>query len=163
MNADQNYEPITKQNDKMITMQLQQQFTREFIETYKNLPALWDMTYTEYKNRASKTAAWDILTKKCQEFVEEADKDFAAHKISTMRSCYRKERNKVESYRRNGKLHVPTLWYYELLTFLDRNRAPEDSIEMPMDVTMVSLQDESFSSAWLTHVQLTMYNVKMGV
>lgn len=143
MDAD-SYELPPKENNKMNTMQLQQRFTREFIETYKNLPTLWDMTYTEYKNRASKVAAWDILTKKCQEFVEEADKDFAAHKISTMRSCYRKERNKVESYRRSGKLHVPTLWYYELLTFLDRNRATDESTEMSMGVSMVSLWDESY-------------------
>lgn len=105
----------------MDVIQLQQEFTVEFIRTYRTLPPLWDPKSPDNKNRTAREQAYDVLIAKSRHYVADADKDFVKCKINTLRTSYRKEWNKVRAFKKEGRIHVPSLWYYNLMKFTSRH------------------------------------------
>lgn len=108
-----------------------QKFLREFIQIYKELPCLWDRNHPQYKSRIDRSESYEILVKKCKEYVNEADEDYVRLRIDSMRSSFRKERKKVIQSRNEDSEYVyrPSLWYYDLLLFTVGEEAnEEDSI-----------------------------------
>lgn len=53
----------------------------------------------------------------------DANRDMVTKKINSLRSSYRKEKKKVQDSERSGAcaddVYKPSLWYYNLLIFLD--------------------------------------------
>lgn len=94
-------------------------FIKEFIELYQSQPSLWQMNNQNYRNRAKKAAAYQILINKCKEIEPNCDKETIVRKINSLRTCYRKEFRKVKRAQRSGELYKPRLWYYDLLSFLN--------------------------------------------
>ena len=66
----------------------------------------------------------------------DADRDVVTKKINSLRSSYRKEKKKLTESMKSGAgaddIHVPTLWYFNLLQFLDdqeTHRVPTSNFE----------------------------------
>ena len=68
----------------------------------------------------------------CKPIFPQADRDFVAKKIQKLRGSVRKEFRKVDASKRSGKgaedVYVPSLWYYDLLTFTKDQDTPSASV-----------------------------------
>ena len=94
-------------------------FMLEFIHLYRSLESLWKVKSPSYSDRDLKAEGYQKLVDHMKKVDPEADKEFVARKINTMRSVYRKELHKVMKSKEAGeKLYTPKLWYYKHLNFL---------------------------------------------
>lgn len=98
-------------------------FITEFIELYKSLPCLWKVKSKEYNDRNMKNLAYRKMVAKLREMDPTADRESVIKKINSLRSSYRKEKRKTNESLMSGAseddVHIPRLWYYHLLQFLD--------------------------------------------
>ncbi|KAJ4447226.1 hypothetical protein ANN_09229 [Periplaneta americana] len=96
---------------------------RDIFELYKDMPCLWDISNVNYLNRDMRNQAMEILLEKYKEADEDANMSVLKKKIENMRTSYRRELKKVKASVRTGAgtedIYTPTLWYFELLHFLD--------------------------------------------
>lgn len=109
----------------MSTKKSHNEILTEFIEIYKSYPCLWKIKSKEYSDRKKKTHAYEHLVKKYSEIEPHANRETVTQKINTIRSCYRKELRKITSSKVRGAkredVYVPKLWYFDLLSFLNRS------------------------------------------
>jgi hypothetical protein len=89
--------------------------------------------------------AYAVLVNKCQEVERWATKNTAAKTINSFRSVFRKELLKVMKSARSGAgaddLYKPSLWYFNLLSFLNDHENPRESIS---DIEEDSEQEVSY-------------------
>jgi hypothetical protein len=71
----------------------------EFLECYRSLPILWDTNHVAYRQKKRETYNEPINNFK---EVELNATDNVVQKISSMRSAFRKELNKVRDSKRSG-------------------------------------------------------------
>uniref|UniRef100_A0A0A9W3G8 Cadherin-5 n=1 Tax=Lygus hesperus TaxID=30085 RepID=A0A0A9W3G8_LYGHE len=105
-------------------------FLTEFIELYKSFPCLWQTKCKEYRDRNIKNLAYEQLIKKFKEVDPTASKETVAKKINSLRTVHKKELLKV---RRSGNVYSPSLWYYNLFSFLedqDLQRTPQNTFDV---------------------------------
>ncbi|XP_031328655.1 uncharacterized protein LOC116169675 isoform X2 [Photinus pyralis] len=125
---------------------LSRDFLTEFIEMYRENPCLWQIKSKDYSNKQKKNAAYAKLVKKLEEVEKNATKESAVKKINSLRTCFRKEYRKVLASERSGvgtdELYIPTLWYYELLTFLLEQEEPKPSRSTISDDEGDDVQEE---------------------
>ncbi|XP_050092945.1 uncharacterized protein LOC126575969 [Anopheles aquasalis] len=129
---DQKPNVMSKEDRKMA----EQQFIREFLELYHNLPALWDVNNKIYTNRMIKAEQYRILTNKYQERYPNADKDEVTKKINSLRTNFRKELKRIREAKENATNPedvVPTLWYFEEMSFLANQETPILKMNVPVD------------------------------
>ncbi|XP_063232288.1 uncharacterized protein LOC134536497 [Bacillus rossius redtenbacheri] len=108
-------------------------FVREFLQLYRSLPALWQVSCRDYKDRAAKTLAYDAMVAKLREMVPGATADCVRRRINILRTNFRKEMKKcVEAEKRGGR-YTPRLWYYGDLLFLRDQGALRDLHEGKAD------------------------------
>uniref|UniRef100_A0A182X0A5 MADF domain-containing protein n=1 Tax=Anopheles quadriannulatus TaxID=34691 RepID=A0A182X0A5_ANOQN len=111
------------------------QFYTEFILLYKSFPCLWDITSKAYIDRAEKQKAYDQLVQKYKEIDKNATRHTVTKKINTLRTCYRRELGKISKSIQSGaseeNVYQPTLWYFDLFTFLDEGKGQDG--ELPYD------------------------------
>lgn len=110
-------------------------FLEEFIEMYKSFPCLWQVKNKDYSDRNKKNVAYEELIKKYKEIDTMANKETVTKKINSLRSVYKKELKKVRASEISGtgeeNVYKPSLWYFDLLDFLndqDVPRMPRETI-----------------------------------
>ncbi|GBP09543.1 hypothetical protein EVAR_76553_1 [Eumeta japonica] len=98
----------------------------EFINIYRNEPCFWKIKSTDYHHRDKKNAAYNKLIEQYRKLEPNANRDVVVKKFNALGTNYRKEKRNVEESTRSGagtsEVYEPTLWYYELLKFLDENQ-----------------------------------------
>nr|CAD7433888.1 unnamed protein product [Timema monikensis] len=113
------------------------EFLTRFIEIYKSHPALWKVKSKEYANRNLKNAGYDALVEFYRKVDSKADRDFVAKKIQSLRGSFRKELKKFVKSRKSGASsddhYVPSLWYFDLLSFTWEHETPSESVDTTMD------------------------------
>ncbi|XP_064107222.1 uncharacterized protein LOC135216112 isoform X1 [Macrobrachium nipponense] len=116
----------------------ERKFVREFIEAYRNLPALWKTKSDEYSDRNKKSESYETLLRKYQEKYPEATTDDVKKKINILRTNFMKERRKVCDSEKSGvtagEVYESSLWYYEDMLFLSGRETPAVS-RNSIDVT----------------------------
>ncbi|KAM8709324.1 hypothetical protein ACLKA7_016175 [Drosophila subpalustris] len=97
------------------------QFWTEFLLLYRSLPAVWKVKSPEYSSRSLKSAGYEQLAIKLREVEPHADRALVVKKINSFRTNYRRDlRKRTEGGEGLGKERfVSTLWYFELLGFLE--------------------------------------------
>ncbi|XP_046808401.1 uncharacterized protein LOC124420227 [Lucilia cuprina] len=95
----------------------------QFIDVYKSLPSLWKVKSKDYSNRMIKNRDYNVLVEKLKEKYPDATKEMAVKKINVMRTSYRRELKKQRASLKSGAgaddEYVPTLWYFDHLSFLN--------------------------------------------
>jgi len=103
--------------------QTPREFLREFIELYQSFPCLWLVKSKEYSDRNKKGLAYEEMVKKYKEFDPSADRNTVVKKINALRTVYKKELSKVNNSSKSGagadEIYKPSLWYFDLLHFLN--------------------------------------------
>ncbi|KAG8314092.1 hypothetical protein J6590_100382 [Homalodisca vitripennis] len=98
-------------------------FLSEFIELYRSFPFLSLVKSKEYSDRNKTDLAYVELVKKYKEFDPLADRNIVVKKIGGLRTVYKKELAKVKRSSKSGAgaddIYKPSLWYFDLLQFLD--------------------------------------------
>ena len=122
-------------------MAADKKFWHEFLDLYKDMPALWKIKSPEYSNRIIKNSCYEELVKKLKEINNDANREMVVKKINTFRTTYRKELKKVRASEKSGAgvedVYEPTLWYFPVLSFL------EDQEEtVPSRSSMVICEEE---------------------
>ncbi|XP_045130420.1 LOW QUALITY PROTEIN: uncharacterized protein LOC123515665 [Portunus trituberculatus] len=99
-----------------------QEFWREFIQVYRDFPALWKVKSDEYKNRSLKSECYVKLIDKIREIDPNATRATVTKKINSLCSNYRRELKKVMNSVKSGAgsddVYKPSLWYFDELAFL---------------------------------------------
>lgn len=137
--------------------------TEAFIETYRNEKCLWEMTSTEYRDKALRHAAYVKLQEILKTTDPNATKDDVIKKIHNIRSTYRKEYKRVKESMKSGcspdDVYKPRLWYFSMLGFLDDQDVPrqshsnlEDDVEGRNEELETSEFDESNEASWTASV-----------
>lgn len=131
-------------------------FWREFIEIYREMPALWKVNSDAYKNKRLKQECYDRLTEKLREIEPSATIDLTKRKINTFRSNYRREVNKVlNSKLKGGQPYNPSVWYYKHLEFLYEDETTQGSEEQSMDEF-----EESTMDIKPIHITVSLFSTK---
>lgn len=111
--------------------QCSREFLTEFIALYESFPCIWRVKSKEYSDRDKKVEAYDSLVEKFKEIDATANRETVVKKINSMRSVYRKELAKVNKSIRSGagedEIYKPSLWYFDLLRFLNDQETPRQS------------------------------------
>ncbi|XP_075148575.1 uncharacterized protein LOC142222354 [Haematobia irritans] len=108
----------------------------EFIEMYRSMPALWDVSSKNYSNKQIKQENYNKLLQKYREWVPHGSLDDMKNKIACLRSVYRREVKRLEKYK-NDKT---TLFYFEAMDFLrqkekeEQKRTENGKNKMPSDI-----------------------------
>ena len=106
----------------MASAQDSQDFWREFIQLYRDFPALWKIKSDDYKNRVLKSECYVKLIEKLREINPSATRSTVTKKINSLRSNYRRELKKVLDSMKSGAgvddIYTPSLWYFNDLSFL---------------------------------------------
>nr|XP_021208495.1 uncharacterized protein LOC110386467 isoform X1 [Bombyx mori] len=106
-----------------------QKILKKFILLYKDLPCLWDKECPAYKIKMKRHDAITKMTELVQEYDPSATRVHILRKIESLRACVRREYKRVQESRRKAnceeEVYVPNLWYYDLLSFIFKNEAPE--------------------------------------
>lgn len=112
----------------------------ELIAKYKEQRCLWDCTCEDYKNLNMKQDAWESIGDSMG--FEASD---IKTKVKNLRSAYLLEKKKVLAAKLKGTSHIPKLFYYKNLDFLETvmvfRKAPEK------DATLESTNDYKRTSA----------------
>lgn len=93
-------------------------YLRAFIQTYRDMPVLWDTSLRDYTNREKRAEAYLRLVPIYHYLKRDATVEDVKKKINTLRTNYRKELKVVESAMRSGSLHTPRCWTFQELDFL---------------------------------------------
>ncbi|XP_075160476.1 uncharacterized protein LOC142233436 [Haematobia irritans] len=93
-------------------------YLKVFIQTYRNLPILWDTTLRDYTNRDKRSEAYQQLVPIYKYLKRDANLQDVKKKINTLRTNYRKELKIIESARRQGSTYQPRCWTFYELDFL---------------------------------------------
>lgn len=116
-------------------------FIEEFINLYRQNPCLWNVRSQEYRDREKKRLAYKVLAKKLQEREPDADREAVIRKINNLRTSYRKEVRKVWKVTAKGGSYTPTLWYFDLFSFLIGMETRKNrKFETDVDASDVELQ-----------------------
>ena len=86
----------------MASTQDNQEFWREFIQLYREFPAVWKIKSDDYKNRKLKSECYQKLIEKIREIDPNATRATVTKKINSLRSNYRRELKKVMSSTKSG-------------------------------------------------------------
>ncbi|BFF97610.1 uncharacterized protein DMAD_05989 [Drosophila madeirensis] len=95
------------------------QFWTEFLLLYRSLPAVWKVRSPQYSSRAMKTAGYEQLVGKLREVEPHANRSLVVKKINSFRTNFRRDQRKREQCVEEGLPFESTLWYFELLGFLE--------------------------------------------
>ncbi|KAL1490302.1 hypothetical protein ABEB36_013018 [Hypothenemus hampei] len=120
-------------------------FLSEFIELYRSFPCLWQVKSKEYSDRDRKNQAYEIVVEKFKQVDPTATRDTVIKKINSLRTVYRKELAKVKQSIHSGAadedIYKPTLWYFDLLSFLGDQDTPRRSRNTADDETTQGSED----------------------
>ncbi|XP_073837924.1 uncharacterized protein [Musca autumnalis] len=101
-----------------VTTEENRHYLKLFIQTYHNLPILWDTTLRDYTNRDKRAEAYQQLVPIYKYLKRDANLQDVKKKINTLRTNYRKELKIVESARKQGTSYQPRCWTFYELDFL---------------------------------------------
>lgn len=138
--------------------QTPREFLTEFIELYRSFPCLWLVKCKDYSDRNKKDIAYTELVKKYQECDPSADRNTVVKKINALRTVYRKELAKVIQSEKSGTgaddIYKPTLWYFDLLHFLNDQDSVRPSRSTMSDADQETQQDVSTINFYLTKIKM---------
>ncbi|XP_046389589.1 uncharacterized protein LOC124158510 [Ischnura elegans] len=113
-------------SDEEVPLVSTKPFVTRVIEMFRDHPCLWDPMDPSYRDRYKRDDALDEILKLFLERNPKATRVTVWKRIQSLRGAFRKERNKVKMSRIAhsaglGHIHVPRLWYYNLMKFLEDN------------------------------------------
>lgn len=120
------------------------EFLTSFIEAYKQQPCLWNMKSTYYGNKSKREDALKALVNFTRQTIPDVNLDFVKKRIEILRGSFRKEFNKVRKSIRSGggRVHVPKLWYYDLMLFVADQQDQQHGGKYPqVEEEEISLED----------------------
>ncbi|XP_073416310.1 uncharacterized protein [Dendrobates tinctorius] len=117
-----NFSQVNVAKKKMSTeIFMNPDFLKEFIELYRSFPCLWKVKCADYSNRQKKAEAYETLVNLCKTVCPAATVELVKHKISNLRTVFKRQLKKMESSRTSGAsdddVYIPRLWYFDLLKF----------------------------------------------
>ncbi|XP_043289381.1 uncharacterized protein [Venturia canescens] len=109
----------------------EKQVWREIIEDYRKMPHLWNPSHADYRNPYNRNRSMETLLRKYKRIDPDVNMQSFKKKIENLRTARNRELKKVEASMQSdsvGKdVYVPTLWYFDLLSFL--NEKNEHSLQ----------------------------------
>lgn len=95
------------------------QFWTEFLLLYRSLPAVWQIQSPDYGSRELKSAGYERLVRKLREVEPDANRSMVVRKINSFRTNFRRDVRRRDQCLAMGEPFKSTLWYFNLLSFLE--------------------------------------------
>ncbi|XP_053603032.1 uncharacterized protein LOC128670996 isoform X2 [Plodia interpunctella] len=132
-------------------MDMTKKLTKDLIEMYWERKCLWQVNSKEYKKRDMKKKAYqEIVMFLRRNGVKEANAKLVREKIQNLRRAMRKEKKRIDS---SGGNYSPTLWYYDLLIFVN------DQYEDTASISNSSkIGDEKYSDIFCTDTEEDLFS-----
>ncbi|XP_049875451.1 uncharacterized protein LOC126373352 [Pectinophora gossypiella] len=93
------------------------------IDMYRDMSYLWQRDHELYMNREMRAEGLKVLLEVYKQFDKDADITRIRKKLENLRTTYVKELKKVRASKQTAadenEIYVPTLWYYDHLSFLE--------------------------------------------
>ncbi|KAI8423325.1 hypothetical protein MSG28_014344 [Choristoneura fumiferana] len=91
------------------------------LASYKEMTFLWDVKDKNYVNKKMRAEGYKKLLERYLKIDKNGTIEILKRRLDNMRTAYNRERRKVRmSLERDmNSPHIPTLWYYKQLSFLD--------------------------------------------
>ncbi|KAK7073040.1 hypothetical protein SK128_003471 [Halocaridina rubra] len=94
----------------------------EFIQTYRDYPALWKVKSKEYTNKIARSEGIAALQDVLKELEPNCTREAVIKKINCLRSSFRREYRKIEDSKKFGTspddVYASSLWYFEEMMFV---------------------------------------------
>ncbi|XP_049875471.1 uncharacterized protein LOC126373364 [Pectinophora gossypiella] len=131
----------------------EKKYLMRVIDLYRDMPYLWQKDNKLYSNKVMKAEGYRVLLEVYKQFDKNADITKIRKKLENLRTTYVKELKKVRASKQKAagkqEVYVPTLWYYDRLSFLestvDRFRTETDPSEN--DNSSVDEETESVANS----------------
>lgn len=108
------------------------EFVTQFIEIYRQNPALWKIKGKCYADRRLKEIGYTELLKLYKTINVKANLDTVKKKINNLRCSFRKEFKKKRNTKKSGtsteEVYTPSLWYFNLLLFTSDQEQPRQAV-----------------------------------
>ncbi|XP_059052905.1 uncharacterized protein LOC131847358 [Achroia grisella] len=127
----------------------EREFIIDCIHLYRDLPALWNTKSQIYHDRSKKRAAYDLLLTKYKELYPDSTKEDVKRKFNILRTNYRKELkryNESKNFGNTNTNYIPSLWYFEEMSFLNDQDVSLDAIAADTRVFKVNSEVEGTCS-----------------
>lgn len=109
----------------------------QFLEAYRTNRNLWDRNEPFYFNKSERNRSYNELLQILLKVEPKATQKTVVNKIDNIRSVHRRERKKVLESLSSDKTYVPTLWYYNILDFLnDESITKQECQDSYMDIVI---------------------------
>ncbi|XP_076049017.1 uncharacterized protein LOC143029829 [Oratosquilla oratoria] len=104
----------------------------EFIQTYRDHPALWKVKSREYLNKISRNKGLVALQEVLKDIEPNCTREAVMKKINCLRTAFRREYKKFENSKKSGScpedIYIPSLWYFDEMMFVvDQDMTQESS------------------------------------
>ncbi|VVD02899.1 unnamed protein product [Leptidea sinapis] len=138
---------------------MSKEFLMEFFKMYQEKPCLWDKQDLSYSNKEHRLKALKELHQKYAKIYKGATIANMKKKIENLRTnCYR-ELKKVLAAKAKGETYKPTLWYYDTLSFLYKDKE-QDFIYTPACSYSSDNNEEKQSEIYELTMMITILSLK---
>lgn len=119
------------ENESVSESQSEREILEHFIDTYRQLPELWNTTSNDYSNRDKKKEGYIKLLNIYKKVKKDAKIEDVKKKINSLRTNFRKELKKIKDSQRTGSattdVYEPSSWLFFHLQFLKDVETPDKS------------------------------------
>lgn len=95
--------------------------TELLIQAYKKHPVLYDMRHPRYYNKSVRAKAISEIVEDVQQLRHDTTMKDVVRKIQTLRTQFGQELTKARRHSLNGSVYLPTVWWYQGLSFLQNH------------------------------------------
>ncbi|KAK7070658.1 hypothetical protein SK128_012776 [Halocaridina rubra] len=103
----------------------------EFIQTYRDHPALWKVKSKAYYNKIARSKGISALQDILKELEPYCTRDDVIKKINCLRGSFRREYRKIENSKKcatsPSDVYMSSLWYFEEMLFVLDQDVPRES------------------------------------
>ncbi|XP_053693519.1 uncharacterized protein LOC128741604 [Sabethes cyaneus] len=99
------------------------------LKLYREHPILYDMRHPKYYNKTERQKALNTIIDMLEDLRPGTTSNDILRKIQSMRTQFGQELTKVKKRQNKGLTYVPTIWWYNYLSFLRIHIRPRSAIE----------------------------------
>ncbi|XP_055543493.1 uncharacterized protein LOC129729039 [Wyeomyia smithii] len=99
------------------------------LKLYREHPILYDMRHSKYYNKTERQKALNTIIDMLEDHRPGTTTNDILRKIQSMRTQFGQELSKLKRKQSNGQRYVPTVWWYNYLSFLKIHIKPRSAVE----------------------------------
>lgn len=129
MAEDRTSPSLFSEDESEIETKSEREILQSFIDSYREMSELWDISSNDYSNRDKKKEGYKKLLNIYKKIKKNAGIEDVKKKINSLRTNFRKELKKIKDSQRTGSasadIYEPSSWLFLELQFLKDVEKPD--------------------------------------